>query len=202
MQDCQYYFAGSVGIGDTWLSVNNFTLASVECTHVSSARTAYDYLVSCKVSNAETDQEAVGNANAISGPLYVSSTLGTRLALGSPDGGGDGLEDVREDVRLLQLMRSSNPPDMDNMLDIINLTSCPREMDKVGMRGLYEFMKLVDTSQEIFSREAKAISEMIDRVLPCLGSTANEEDKDTLVTMVTELRDLCNMCTDDKVIRG
>ncbi|KAL4247552.1 hypothetical protein ABKN59_007355 [Abortiporus biennis] len=119
------------------------------------------------------------------------------------------LQQMLDDFKFLDEMKNREP-DPDEMLDnsyrmmaIQRLLRCPTELDQAGMRGMYDFMKLPDNSQEIFPREAKEISILLDKVQPfVLDETSQSDRTNDLVSMLKELRDLCNACVGDKVIRG
>ncbi|KAK7035370.1 hypothetical protein VNI00_011901 [Paramarasmius palmivorus] len=98
-------------------------------------------------------------------------------------------------------------PSLDDMCDfnyrlqeILDLSNCPIELDKAGLRGLYELMRMADNNQMIYPDQAQMMAQVLDKTLPFLKKDGNEEDP---TEMVTELSDLLKKCTEDTMtIRG
>jgi hypothetical protein len=152
----------------------------------------------------QTDEEAVERATSVltsalrtankwvRSPRHTSPVAGM---LASARGG------------LFSGVGSMGLPSIDDMCDfnyrsqeILNLSDCPIELDKAGLRGLYEFMRIADNNQTIYHNQAQMMAQVLDKSLPFLKKDGDEEDA---VEMVTELSDLLKKCTGDTmVIRG
>ncbi|KAK7019163.1 hypothetical protein VNI00_018195 [Paramarasmius palmivorus] len=102
---------------------------------------------------------------------------------------------------------SMGPVNLDDVVDtnyhtqeLAKLANCPIELDKAGLRGLYEFMQISDSYQTIYSDQAQMMAPVLDKILPFLKKDKKGEDA---TEMVIEFSNLLKKCIGDKrVIRG
>ncbi|KAF9064462.1 hypothetical protein BDP27DRAFT_1405343 [Rhodocollybia butyracea] len=115
------------------------------------------------------------------------------------------LVDVFAKRTLERQMLSEN--DLDGLMDrsykgqkIMDLVYCPVELAKVGMRGMYIFMNLMDNGVFVYPEEAQLIVPALEKVL-----TVTEDDEDDGMIgqkdSVQKLRNLFAKCSEGTYIR-
>ncbi|KAK7035368.1 hypothetical protein VNI00_011899 [Paramarasmius palmivorus] len=83
--------------------------------------------------------------------------------------------------------------------EVLSLFSCPVELERVGMRGLYEVMRVADVDETVYSNQAQMMADILDKALPFMK---REEEELDAAWLATNLRDLLRKCTGDFVIKG
>ncbi|KAK7035369.1 hypothetical protein VNI00_011900 [Paramarasmius palmivorus] len=157
------------------------------------------------VSVNQTDKEAVKQATLVlasalrtANKWVRSPSNDTRIGALTGEGG------LLARVGNLTGSGSMGPLTLDDILDlnyrsqeIMDLLSCPIELDRAGLRGLYEFMRISDNDQTIYADQAQMMAQVLDKALPFM----KKDGSDDLTEMVTELNNLLKKCTGNRVIK-
>ncbi|KAF9064453.1 hypothetical protein BDP27DRAFT_1333564 [Rhodocollybia butyracea] len=162
-------------------------------------------------SSIETDEEALSEGRAvINAALTILRSWvrepqnnGQSLLFPVSGLGGGPASSFAMSVRMHQMMESK---DLDGLMDmsyhsqkIMDIVHSPVELAKVGMRGMFAFMRLGDNAAIIYPEEAQLMVPVLEKVFPLIEDT---ENFDTLQECVGQLRDLFAKCQDGYYITG
>ncbi|KAF9064472.1 hypothetical protein BDP27DRAFT_1367207 [Rhodocollybia butyracea] len=111
-------------------------------------------------------------------------------------------------TKLAEERKMMSENDLDGLMDrsykgqkIMDLVYCPVELAKVGMRGMYTLMNLMDNGVFVYPEEAQLMVPVLEKVLTVTEDNVDDDmvgQKDC----VQQLRNLFAKCCEGTYIRG